>query len=77
MEKIIVSGLLLALIMITSCASTKDEQLVTGGQPNWPVEEANFTTKGEVKDLTAVTTSQTSYKPEIRHKQGYIHHAAR
>lgn len=76
MKKIMISGLV--TLMFTSCASTKSVQLATGGQPSWPVEEANLTMKkDEIKEQTTVAMSKVSCRPEIRHKEGWIHPAAR
>lgn len=74
MKKIMISGLV--TLMFTSCASTKNEQFATGEQSNC-LKEANLSMKGKVDEQTSVTLFQTSYKPEIRHKEGWIHPAAR
>ncbi len=67
-----IAAIIYFLLMFTSCASTKGEH-ISGGQANWPVEETNLSTKGQA----SATSSKTSYKPEIRHKEGWIHPAAR
>lgn len=76
MKKIMISGLV--TLMFTSCASIKSEQFATVEQSGCPtVEESNQSAKSKVKEQTSVTSSQTSYKSEIHHKEGWIHPAAR
>ena len=75
MKKIMISGLV--TLLFTSCASTKSEQLATGEQSNCPIKEANLSMKGKEEEKTSATLFQTSYKPEIHHKEGWIHPAAR
>lgn len=75
MKKIMISGLV--ALVFTSCTSTKSVQLATEGQPSWPIEEANLTTKVELKEQFSTLSNKTSYESESHHKEGWIHPAER
>lgn len=75
MKKILISGLV--ALVFTSCASTWSGQLTTEGQPSWPAEEAIFATKVGMAKKSSISSPRTSCEPEIRHKEGWLHPAAR
>lgn len=75
MKKMMIIGMI--AMAFTSCVTIKNERLATEAQLNWSIEKASHSTKSEVTKQTSATTSQTSCKSDIRHKEGWIHPAAR
>lgn len=75
MKKILISGLV--ALVFTSCASIRSGKLTTEGQPSWPAKEAIFATKVGREKKTSTFSPRASNEPEIRHKEGWLHPAAR